>query len=156
MPDIEKSAAQSFKTLPALAWIAEGPCLPIDTHLASLEDGTCWVAVTDKDRPVGFLTAERIEDRLHILEVSVEAQAQGRGIGKALLAAACQAAQKAGCRRITLTTCRDVPWNAPFYHKMGFEYLEESTLEADLRAILTEEEAYGFQPGTRCVMQRCL
>lgn len=154
LPDIETSAAQCFKTLPPLAWIAEGDCLPIETHLASLESGACWVAVTEQDRPIGFLTAEYVQDRLHILELSVEAQAQGRGIGKALLMAACQAAQKAGFRRVTLTTCRDVPWNAPFYHKMGFAYLEGDALEPDLRAILKEEEACGFHPGARCAMQR--
>lgn len=153
LPDIEKSAAQSFKTLPVLAWVADGQCLSVEMHIASLESGTCWVAVTAQDRPVGFLTAEYVQDRLHILELSVEVQAQGRGIGKALLIAACQAAQKAGLRRVTLTTCRDVPWNAPFYHKMGFEYLEREALEPDLRVILKEEEACGFLPGTRCAMQ---
>lgn len=156
LPEIERSAAQSFRTIPALAWIAEGACLPIDTHLASLEARTCWVAVTEQERPLGFLTAEREKDRLHILEVSVEAQAQGRGVGKALLAAAFQAAQQTGLKRITLTTCRDVPWNAPFYHKIGFDYLDEAALDSDLRAILEEEEACGFPPGTRCAMQRCL
>lgn len=156
LPEIERSAAQSFRTMPSLAWIAEGDCLPIDTHLGSLEAGTCWVALTEQERPVGFLTAERVQDRLHILEISVEAQAQGRGVGKALLAVACQAAQQSGRKRVTLTTCRDVPWNAPFYHKIGFDYLEEPALDSDLRAILEEEEACGFQPGTRCAMQRCL
>ncbi|OAG75095.1 putative acetyltransferase [Acetobacter malorum] len=85
-----------------------------------------------------------------------EAQAQGRGVGKALLAEACEAAQQTGLKRVTLTTCRDVPWNAPFYHKIGFEYLEEPALDPDLRATLKEEEACGFLPGTRCAMQRCL
>lgn len=156
LPEVERSAAQSFRTIPSLAWIAEGDCLPIDTHLASLEAGTCWVAVTEQQRPVGFLTAERVQDRLHILEISVEAQAQGHGVGKALLAEACEAAQQTGLKRVTLTTCRDVPWNAPFYHKIGFEYLEEPALDSDLRAALKEEEACGFLPGTRCAMQRCL
>lgn len=156
LPEIERSAAQSFRTIPSLAWIAEGACLPIDTHLESLEAGTCWVAVAEQERPVGFLTAERVQDRLHILEISVEAQAQGRGVGKALLAALFQAAQQTGLKRVTLTTCRDVPWNAPFYHKMGFDYLQEAALGSDLRAILKEEEACGFPPGTRCAMQRGL
>lgn len=156
LPDIERSAAQSFKTIPSLAWIAEGACLPIETHLASLEAGTCWVAVTAQDRPIGFLTAERMQDRLHILELSVEAKAQGHGVGKALVAAACQAAQKAGARSVMLTTCRAVPWNGPFYCKIGFRYLADAELDSGLRAILAEEEACGFPPGTRCAMQRDL
>ncbi|MFT9063403.1 MAG: GNAT family N-acetyltransferase [Acetobacter persici] len=153
LPEIERSAAQSFTSIPSLAWIADGPCLPVETHMASLEAGTCWVAVTQQGRPVGFLTAERARDRLHILEISVEAEAQARGVGRALLAAARQAAQQGGFQRITLTTCREVPWNAPFYQKIGFEILEERVLEPDLRAALAEEEECGFPPGTRCAMQ---
>lgn len=153
LPDIEQSAAQSFKRIPSLAWIADGPCLPIEAHLASLEEGTCWVAVTEQDRPIGFLTAECMQDRLHILEISVEAQAQGCGAGKTLLRAAHQAAKQRGLKRITLTTCRNVPWNAPFYQKMGFEILAQTDLESDLRAHLEDEQACGFQPGERCAMQ---
>lgn len=157
LPDIERSAAQSFRAFPALAWLADGACLPLATHLASVRAGTCWVAVTsEQERPLGFLTAERQAESLHILEMSVRAEAQGQGAGRALLTAACQAARQAGLHRVTLTTCRDVPWNAPFYRKMGFTILEQLPPGSGLQSLLDEEEASGFPPGTRCAMQRIL
>jgi hypothetical protein len=38
-------------------------------------------------------------------------------------------ARTLGLTSLTLTTFRDVPWNAPFYAKLGFEYVAELTPE---------------------------
>lgn len=67
-----------------------------------------------------------------------------------------QRAAEAGCASVTLTTYRDVPWNAPFYRKLGFRILDEPDLTPALRARLDEEAAEGFSPPGRVAMRRQL
>lgn len=61
-------------------------------------------------------------------------------------------ARAKGLLAITLTTFKNVPWNAPFYARLGFEQLPEATLAPRLAAILAEEYRRGFAPGSRCAM----
>ena len=54
---------------------------------------------------------------------------------------------------VTLTTFRDVPWNAPFYTRLGFAMLDELTLPAGLAAKREQETRHGLPPETRCAMR---
>lgn len=151
---VERSAARSFQTVPGLEWLAEGSVLGEAIHLACIHGGTCWVAVDEHDTPVGFLSAEAITEReLHVHEMSVSATFQGHGIGRALLEAAIEWAVVHQFAALTLTTFRDVPWNAPFYSRRGFEVLSVSDLDERLSGLLREELEEGFAEGTRCAMR---
>ena len=55
---------------------------------------------------------------------------QGKGIGRRLIACVADRPAK-GLASLTLTTFRDVPWNAPFYARLGFEMI--TTLTPELR-----------------------
>ena len=59
----------------------------------------------------------------------------------------------AGDRPVTLTTFRDVAWNAPFYAAMGFEILPDSALSDRLRKILRDEGAHGIPIERRVAMR---
>jgi GNAT superfamily N-acetyltransferase len=43
----------------------------------------------------------------------------GQGLGAALIEAVCSWAHTRGFDAVTLSTFRDVPWNAPFYTRHG-------------------------------------
>ena len=151
---VERSAAQVFRAVPELAWLAAGAVLPVARHQACIRQHGCWVAVDGRDRPVGFLSAEACGPDLHILEMSVAHPVQGRGLGRRLLASALEGARGRALSGLTLTTLRTVPWNAPFYQKAGFHIITPSALDGRLAALLRQEEASGFAPGTRCAMRR--
>jgi hypothetical protein len=53
---------------------------------------------------------------------------------------------------VTLTTFRDLPWNAPFYQRMGFIVLTDDSLDPHLREALQAEIAHGFPAERRCTM----
>lgn len=57
---------------------------------------------------------------------------------------------------VTLTTFRDVPWNAPFYTRLGFAMLDELTLPAGLAAKREQETRHGLPPEMRCAMRLAL
>jgi GNAT superfamily N-acetyltransferase len=154
---VERSAARRFQMVPGLEWVAEGGVLGEAVHLGCIRGGTCWVAVDEHDDAVGFLSAEAVGGReLHIHEMSVSEALQGHGIGRALLETAIEWAVTHHLAALTLTTFHDVPWNAPFYSRVGFEVLSASGFDERLSALLRKEVEEGFAEGTRCAMRLSL
>lgn len=153
LPVIERSAAQLFRQIPALAFLAEdGASLSEVQHTACIVQGLCWVGVESAGKPCGFLSAEQQGSDLHILEVSVEIRAQGAGLGRALIQHACAEAKARGMARVTLTTFRSVPWNRPFYERLGFCVVSSAKNETRLTENVRQEEISGLPPGSRCAM----
>jgi len=151
LAEVECSAAQAFAQLPALAWLAQGEVMESTAHQGFVDAGASWLAEGDAGQILGFVCARREQQALHIHEVSVRREAQGQGIGRLLLNQLVDAAQAAGVRELTLTTFVDVPWNAPFYARYGFEAIDEGLLCTRLRDILANEHAHGLVG--RCAMR---
>ena len=122
---------------------------------------TCWVATSGAEaghdaagKPVGFLCAEAFGAELHIWELAVAQDAQGAGLGAQLMQQAITCATRdSRFARLTLTTFRDVPFNAPFYKRLGFGVLNDSELDVRLEQTLAAGEAHGLPRGIRCAMQ---
>jgi GNAT superfamily N-acetyltransferase len=154
LPDIERDAGAIYLTVADLAWIARDEVMPPEDHLPLIAAGTVWVADDADVGVVGFLTAERFGAALHIWETAVLREYQQRGIGKRMIAASAQHARTTGLTAITLTTFRDVPWNAPFYARNGFRIVEGGALDERLTAVLKREVENGLESERRCAMRR--
>ncbi|HCM9363748.1 TPA: GNAT family N-acetyltransferase [Enterobacter bugandensis] len=147
---IERAAGGRFRDIPELAWLADGEVIPAEQHLDYAERGLSWLALAN-DQPVGFVLAEAHPSSLFIVELSVDLDWQGKGIGRQLIACVADCARKRGLTALTLTTFRDVPWNAPFYARLGFEMMTRLTPE--LREKREEETAHGLAYDSRCAMR---
>lgn len=156
LPAIERSAGYLFRTIPDLAWLADGDDIPVERHLEWIAAGTSWVAETDNYCLVGFLCAEVAGDVLHIWELSVDLDHQRQGIGQALIAETVAFARRRRFASVTLTTFREVPWNEPAYQRMGFVTLGTDQLDERLTMILGKEIASGLPPERRCAMRLLL
>lgn len=152
LPEIERSAAARFRSMADLAWIADSEPTPGEVYLPMIAAGTVWVAEDPKGSLEGFLAAEQADAELHIWEVNVLSQHQGRGIGRRLIEAARAYTEAAGLSALTLTTFRDVPWNSPFYARLGFEMLPTSSVGPRLGSILEREAGLGLPRERRCAM----
>ena len=109
-----------------------------------------WVAVSEPDdNPVGFAVAGTLDDYMHLAELSVDPAHGQRGLGKALVSKLIEQAAKMSAKGVSLTTFRDVPFNAPFYAKMGFF---EASGPAYLAARLTAELPHGVSIEARVLM----
>ncbi|HBL5002154.1 GNAT family N-acetyltransferase [Enterobacter cloacae] len=150
LPAIERAAGERFRDYPELAWLAEGDVISAEQHLDYAERGLSWLALAN-DQPVGFILAELHVSSLFIVELSVHLDWQGKGIGRRLFACVADQARKRGLASLTLTTFRDVPWNAPFYARLGFEMI--TTLTPELREKREEETAHGLAYDARCAMR---
>ncbi len=129
---------------------------PVDVHAAACARGSLWVVVDAQDLPQGFLLAESVDAWLHILELDVHPDAQGRGLGAALIAAAGAAAPGFGCDRLSLTTFIDIPWNRAWYRRLGFVDVAAADQPDWLAGILVREAETGLDPANRCAMVRPL
>jgi GNAT superfamily N-acetyltransferase len=90
-------------------------------HGTYQREGRSWVAADANDEPVGFAVACEVDGNGHLAEIDVHPEHGRRGIGRALVEHVCLWARETGYSSLTLTTERDIPWNAPFYAKLGFE-----------------------------------
>ncbi len=142
---VERSAATLFRALPDLAWIADDHVAGPDTHRTAVAQGLSWVAVDAADQPIGFLIAAVEDDTdLHVLELSVAADHQGRGDGRALMQTARREAEARALSALTLTTFAGVAWNAPFYARLGYAVLTTGTTPAYLREALAAQARHGL------------
>jgi GNAT superfamily N-acetyltransferase len=116
--------------------------------------GRLWVALAG-DAPVGFAHVEVFSTRAaHLEEIDVHPAHGRRGLGTRLVAAVCEWAARSGYRELTLTTFRDVPWNMPFYARLGFQEVPTEELSSELMAVVRDETRRGLDPARRVVMRR--
>ncbi len=108
------------------------------------------------DAMAGFLVTEPFGRELHMVECSVHPLHQRNGIGAGLIRACLIDARNSGFDAVTLTTFRDVPWNAPFYTKLGFVEAADETAHPRLAATLAKEARQGLPRESRCAMIRFL
>jgi GNAT superfamily N-acetyltransferase len=151
LPAIERDAATMFAGLDLPRSVLE-TVSDLEDLAGAQEEGLLWVARIGGGPPVGFALVELLDGGPHLDEIDVRPAFGRRGIGARLLRAVLAWARDAGHARVTLTTFRDVPWNAPFYAKHGFRPLAESEMPAALRAAVTDETARGLDPATRVAM----
>jgi ribosomal protein S18 acetylase RimI-like enzyme len=150
---IEESGAETFDH--AGMPLADGsPPAPPDQWAATLDAGLLWVADEPGHGPIGFVAAEVHEGSLYIAEIDVLMERQQRGHGAALMRHAIAHARRRGLASVTLTTFRNVRWNAPFYAKLGFAELAPSETPPWLAAHIADETARGFED--RCAMRIAL
>lgn len=157
LPLLERSAGSAFKSLPSLAWIADDSVMSAQEHKRLLAKGFSWVALDFLSQAIcGFIHAEIIEGEFYVVEVSVSGTYQKKGIGSKLLKTALTQAKSLGLSTATLTTFIDVPWNAPYYQRLGFVILTPDTLPQYIERKLQEEKSAGLPLERRCAMRKIL
>ncbi|MGW1976422.1 GNAT family N-acetyltransferase [Streptomyces sp. NPDC001889] len=153
LQDIERAAGEPFRGL-GMGEIADDDPPGLDVLERYRAAQSAWAAVGDDGVVVGYLLHEEIDGAAHIEQVSVHPAAARRGVGRALiehLAARASADRTAG---ITLTTFAEVPWNAPYYTRLGFRTLGEDELTEGLREVRRVEKRLGLDRWPRVCMRR--
>ncbi|WP_277757790.1 GNAT family N-acetyltransferase [Pseudomonas sp. A34-9] len=156
LPAIERSAAGLFRLDPQLAWLADAEVAGAELHVQAIEQARVWVAQSPEGQLAGFLRAASVDNQLHIEELSVSQHFQGQGIGRKLLSAVIEHARTQQLCAVTLTTFTDLPWNAPFYQKIGFQRVNGEETTQYLVDALNDEIAHGLPGHRRCAMRLTL
>lgn len=95
--------------------------------------------IRDAGAPVAFALEDRADGLPTLAELSVARSAGGRGLGRALAGHVLARAKAAGAPRLLLTTFVDVPWNGPWYARLGFVPVPEAEVGPDLAALLRDQ-----------------
>ena len=155
LPHIEQQAASLFR-----GWNVPdsviGDTTPLEEFQAAQAAGLLWVVLSPQLHPVGFALVERDGTWLHLEEIDVHPLHGRRGIGAALVETVCAWARDCGSAQVTLTTYRDIPWNGPFYARLGFKILSVDELTPKLRERVEDEAARGWDMHRRVVMCKAL
>ncbi|WP_395630214.1 GNAT family N-acetyltransferase [Aquidulcibacter sp.] len=155
LPEIERSSGELFRQIPQLAWIADDDVQSATRHREIIQQGTAWVALSEAELIIGFLSAEVHDSCLHIWQMAVHSAYQKRGVGRALMRTAQSWAEANKLSSLTLTTFRNVPWNADFYRSCGF-FIAQPDASPMLLRTLANEELAGLPIDQRCAMIRPL
>ncbi|GAA1605587.1 MULTISPECIES: GNAT family N-acetyltransferase [Kribbella] len=148
---LELAAGVLFREI-GMTDVADHPPPALEVFEHARAAGQLWVAADDADRPAGFVLVELVDDGVHIEQVSVHPEYQGRRIGRQLIEYVDAWAAGRGYPVLTLSTFRSVPWNGPYYARLGFEELPELT--PGLARIRAAETAFGLDPAERIFMLR--
>ena len=152
--DVEVDAGRRFRDV-GLAAIADDDPPPVDELLECIVGGRLWVAA-DAETIVGYVMVSVVDGAGHVDQVSVRTSAAGRGVGRALMDQAHDWARSSGLTAMTLTTFVEVPFNGPYYQRLGYEVVPEAELGPELAAIRAAEIAAGLDLSPRAAMRRSL
>ncbi len=147
---IERRAGERFRAI-GMPEIADDE--PFSTEeLAAAE--LVLVATDDAATPVGYALVELVDGHAHLEQLSVVPEQGGQGVGTLLIEAVVAWARARGDHEITLTTFRDVAFNAPLYARRGFTVVDEPLWTDGVRAVVAKEVAHGLDVTSRVVMRR--
>ncbi|HET9140929.1 GNAT family N-acetyltransferase [Actinophytocola sp.] len=149
LPPIERASGELFRDI-GMAHIADDDPMPV----ATLRRHHVWVAVDVTDAPVAFAVAAELAGCAHLEQISVHPDHARRGIGARLIDRVGDWAAGRGLAALTLTTFRSVPWNEPYYRRLGFRVLPPGEITPELAGILAAEAERGLDPATRVCMRR--
>ena len=149
--EVERAASALFRHSP-YAWIVDDEPHDLATFERWRQAGIIFVAEVETGTAVGFAAVETLDGQGFLTELDVHPAHGRQGLGRRLIAAACQWSLARGHTALRLSTFTDVAWNAPFYARLGFRPLADSELGPGLRAARAEEAANGLDITRRVLM----
>jgi GNAT superfamily N-acetyltransferase len=153
--EIERDAGRAFAAIGMSEIAADEP--PAVAELEGFRAaGRAWVAVDTGDRPIAYLLSSVVDGCAHVDQVSVLSAHSRRGVGAALIERLAATARAERRPALTLTAFRDVPWNAPYYERLGFVIVEPPEQGPELAALVERETATIPSDAPRVAMRRPL
>ncbi|HYS64781.1 MAG TPA: GNAT family N-acetyltransferase [Paraburkholderia sp.] len=152
---IEFEAGLRFVSV-GMTGIADAPPMALELVERKIAAREIIVAVDADETCVGFVMFEPQPTRFYVQELDVLTSHAGRRIGAALIEQVAQLARAQRVMQLTLSTYREVPWNAPYYRRLGFRDIEEAGLDAALIARREAHIARGLDESKRVFMRRDL
>ncbi|AGZ38307.1 GNAT family N-acetyltransferase [Actinoplanes friuliensis] len=153
LQQIELAAGALFRDV-GMPDIADNPLPTIEALAAFQEADRSWVTVDDDDQPIAFVLVMIVDGLAHVEQVSVSPAYARQGLGRRLIDHVDAWAVEQGMAALTLTTFRGVPWNGPYYQRIGFVTLAAEERGPELTQLMVQEAAHGLDPAERIAMRR--
>lgn len=151
--EVDLAAGQLFAPTGLLSEDALHDHVPKAVMQQAIEAGDLIKACDQTGLSVGFALVSRRGGTLYLDQLSVHPEHGRRGLGADLVRQVLQLAKQRRLKQVTLSTFRDVPWNAPFYGKLGFREIPRKDM-ADWMLQLEKIQAESLVVSQRCFMVR--
>jgi GNAT superfamily N-acetyltransferase len=155
MRDVEVAAGEMFRTL-GMEAIADDAPPTLEALAGYLEGGRSWVATAGEGTPVAYILIKELDRHAHIEQVTVHPRYARQGVGRQLIEEAASWAAARGLEGLTLTTFEEVPWNAPYYARLGFQRVPAHQQPEGIRQVVKAESTSALNAWPRVVMKRAL
>lgn len=157
LQEVEQAAGAAFRGIGMAAIAADEP--PTLVVLAAYQaQGRAWVAIDQDDGPsdsaVAYLLLDVVDGAAHIEQVSVHPRHARRRLGRRLIDTASDWARGQGMDAVTMTTFAEVPWNAPYYARLGFTVVPDEQAGPELLEVRRHERQRGLDAWPRVSMRR--
>jgi GNAT superfamily N-acetyltransferase len=150
---LETAGGELFRAI-GMTDVADHAPPPLHVLRTYQRAGRAWVAADAGNQPVGYILVKVIDGAAHIEQVTVHPDHQRQGLGRALIDTADRWAAENSLPALTLSTFREVAWNAPYYAGLGFVPLADEDLTPGLLECRAAETALGLAPADRVFMRR--
>ena len=151
---IERAAGARFTSI-GMADVAEGEPTPATILEDRARTGQLYVAVLRGRGLAGFLIWSPKDGRAYIEEVSVHPDHAGHRLAARMIDRLAEDV-RGRFAALSLTTFRDVPWNAPYYAKLGFVELPRASAGPEHEASWRHQAKNGLDMTRRLFMVRTL
>jgi len=150
---VEAAAAGVFKDTAFEAEIGSDT-LAESILVGCMNANLLWVVrCLERKAPVAFAVLLDHGSAAHLQEISVDAAFARQGVGTQLMNHVLFSLRERGYQAVTLSTYKELPWNAPFYKRFGFESLRPDELSPALRMIREKEQKEGLSISHRVLMR---
>jgi GNAT superfamily N-acetyltransferase len=150
---IEVASGELFRAVGMTA-VADDPPLSAEVFGHFVAAGRSFVHANVHNDPTAYILVEPLDGRLFVEQVTVSPASARGGLGAQLFDFAQDHASDFGMHGLSLTTFRDVRWNAPYYLRLGFEIVAASDLTLGLVSKLEDENSRGLAVWPRVAMRR--
>lgn len=153
MIEIDLAAGQLFAPTGLLTGEALHDHVPAAVFEQAIEAGDVFRLTGEDGAVIGFALVSQRGGTLYLDQISVHPDHGRQGLGAALVQHVFTLARQRKLKQVTLSTFRDVPWNGPFYRKLGFREMERKEL-ADWMLDLERIQSASLDVSLRCFMVR--
>jgi len=150
--NVQRLAVDRFRAV-CMPQVADGPVLDPELLARFVTEGLLCLATFD-ERVVAFIACAPLDGVLHVAELDVVPAHAGNRLGALLIEHIDAWAAARQIDRLTLATYRDVPWNAPYYARLGFRECALAALGPQHAVVWQEQGKAGLDLSRRLLMAR--
>jgi GNAT superfamily N-acetyltransferase len=147
------AAGQLFRAI-GMDSVADAPPMTEEELAAYQRVGRAWVATESPGVAIAYILVDLLGVWAHIEQVTVHPDQGRRGIGSTLITHVERWAAGTNLRGLSLTTFTSVPWNAPYYERLGFRQLPRTEWTNEHVEVVRREKQHGLDAWPRTVMVR--
>ena len=149
LPDLESHARTALYGMAGLGAVAELP----PSSPERLARGPCWVAVDGEGKHLGFALADRLDGDALLETLAILPEFSRSGLGRGLVNAVSDWARQQAAGGLLVSTYRDIPWDAPFYARLGFVEVPHRQWTRHMHHLQRQATAAGHDPARRLWMR---